>query len=361
MAVSKPLNPHGPPPTGAARNTVDAVGDTVLRAAEDTPVQRPAQSEPIPRQIGPYRILRELGSGGMGTVYLGEDAAGAKYAIKVPLHVKTSDDASVKRFYREARSARGVQHPHLCPVHDVGQDGELFFLAMHFVEGETLAHTLESGASMTPTRALELVRTLADALHAAHLAGIIHRDLKPANIMLRHDGQPVIIDFGMARRFDNSETLLTLSGAIVGTPGYMAPEQITGSSDEIGPACDIYALGVVLYELLTGWTPFSGNLATMLGSIVSAPAPPLRTHSPDLDPALDAICLRALAKNPAERYASAREFSEIIDTYLRDGAAASAARLSATAGNRRAEASAALDRPRSGMFGRMLASVFGRN
>lgn len=361
MAVSKPLNSHVPSPTGAARNTVDASGDTMLSAAADTQHLPPGSSDPFPRRIGPYRILRELGSGGMGTVYLGEDDAGAKYAIKVPLHVKTSDEASVKRFYREARSARGVQHPHLCPVHDVGQDGALFYLAMHFVEGETLAHALESGASLTTTRALELVRTLADALHAAHSAGIIHRDLKPANIMLRPDGQPVIIDFGMARRFDNSETVLTLSGAIVGTPGYMAPEQITGSSDEIGPACDIYALGVVLYELLTGWTPFSGNLATMLGSIVSAPPPPPRTHCPDLDPALDAICLRALAKNPAERFRSAREFADVIDTYLREGAAASTARLASAGGEPRPQTGAPPETPPRGVFGRMLRTVLRRS
>jgi serine/threonine-protein kinase len=263
----------------------------------------------------------------MGTVFLGEHASGRRCAVKLLLHVSAGDAASVKRLHREARSARGVEHPNLCAVYDVGQDGEHFYLAMALVEGRTLAETLAAGTSLSTTQALELVRTLANALQAAHEAGIVHRDLKPANVMLRPDGTPVIIDFGMARRFDNSETLLTLTGSIAGTPGYMAPEQITGSSDDIGPACDIYALGVVLYELLTGWTPFSGNLATILGSIVSEPPPPPRTRCPELDPVLEAVCLRALAKHPADRFASARQFAEIIDVYLRNGPAAASQML----------------------------------
>lgn len=287
----------------------------------------PANADDIPERIGPYRILRELGAGGMATVYLGEDHSGRRFAIKRPEQMHSGDDAFIKRFYREARSARGVQHPNLCPVHDVGQDGDQYFLAMAWIEGETLAHALASGTKLTATRALELVRILAEAMHAAHRAGIVHRDLKPANIMLRPDGHPVIIDFGLARRFDNTETLLTLTGAIGGTPGYMAPEQINGSADDIGPACDVYALGVVLYELLAGAPPFSGNVATIFGSIVSEPPPPLRLYCPGIEPVLDALCLRALAKSPADRYPSAQEFADCIAAYLADGPAAVAERV----------------------------------
>src|SRR5262249_3229780 len=138
----------------------------------------------------------------------------------------------------------------------------------------------------------------------------------------------------------------------------MAPEQITGSSDEIGPACDIYALGVVMYELLTGWTPFSGNLATVLGSIVSEPAPAPRTHAADLDPVLDAICLRALAKCPAERFGSAREFGDVLGAYLREGGAAADALL-CQAASASARIDATSDPARRGVFARMLAAVFG--
>ena len=291
---------------------------------------QPVLPEGTPERIGPYRILEQLGAGGMGTVFLGRNTAGELRAVKLLLHVHPSDGASVKRLYREARSAQKVHHPNLCPVHDVGQDGELFYLAMERIEGRTLATAFASGETFSAPRAVELVRTLADAVHALHEAGIVHRDLKPANVMLRPDGAPVIIDFGMARRFDNSETLLTLTGSIAGTPGYMAPEQITGEPDDIGPPCDLYSLGVILYELVTGSTPFSGNVATILGSIVSEPAPPPRTRCPELDPVLDAVCLRALDKSPAERFASAQEFAEVLAAWLRDPAL-SAAMLEAIA------------------------------
>jgi len=298
----------------------------------------------------------------MAAVYLAEDDTGTRYALKRPFHVHGGDAESVKRFYREARSARGVQHPNLCTVHDVGQDGEQYFLAMAWIEGQTLAHVLASGTKLTSTHALQLVRILADALHAAHSSGIVHRDLKPSNILLRADGEPVIIDFGLARRFDNTETLLTLTGAIGGTPGYMAPEQITGTADDIGPPCDIYALGVVLYELLTGVTPFSGNVATILGSIVSEPAPPLTLYSPNIEPVLDALCLRALAKSPGDRYASAQEFSEIIDAYLSQGPEAVAGHLmkvqAATPSN--GDSAAAAPPPR-GTLARVLDSLFRRD
>jgi serine/threonine-protein kinase len=154
----------------------------------------------------------------------------------------------------------------------------------------------------------------------AHDAGIIHRDLKPGNIMLPESGEPVVMDFGMARRFDGAESLLTPSGAIVGTPGYMAPEQITGAAEEIGPACDIYALGVILYELVTGWQPFTGNLATLLGSIVAdAPTPP-RKHCPDLDPRLEAICLKALEKEPRQRHPTSAALADAIEAFSRNEA-----------------------------------------
>lgn len=314
----------------------------------------------VPAQIGPYRILSELGAGGMAVVYLAEDKSGNRYAIKLPLHVKASDESSVKRFYREARSARGVQHPNLCPVHDVGQDGKQYFLAMAWIEGETLAQILASGAKLPTHRALELTRILADALQAAHEAGIVHRDLKPSNVMLRPDGQPIIIDFGMAKRFDNSETLLTLTGSIGGTPGYMAPEQVIGASDEIGPSCDVYALGVLLYELLTGAPPFSGNPATILGSIVSELPPPLHAQCPDIEPVLNALCLRALEKSPADRYTSAKEFGDTISMYLAEGPDAVAGRVLPKQPTTPQHIIPAAPPSQPGTIARMLGSLFGR-
>lgn len=300
----------------------------------------------------------------MGTVYLGEDAEGTRLAIKSPLPECVADELSVKRFYREARSAGRVKHPNLCSVLDVGRDGRRFYLAMEWIDGHTLAHVLEHGDAPTQDRSLELVATLAEALQAAHEAGIVHRDLKPSNIMLRPDGQPVIIDFGTAKRFDNTETLLTLTGSIVGTPGYMAPEQITSHAGEIGPASDVYSLGVVLYELLGGSPPFTGNFATILGSIVSEPPPPLSLHRVDVAPALEAICAKALAKDPTERFASAREFGEVVWEYLRGGPAAVAdALLSAPESNRTAaprSSETAPDQTTRGLLKRLGDKFFGQ-
>lgn len=274
-------------------------------------------SSGIPQTIGPYRILRQLGEGGMGTVYLAEDAAGHEVALKVPSPAFLLEPTYVRRLYREALAAAQIDHPNIARILDVQQDGQKFYLVMAYIEGQTLAEALDAGRRFTPDEALAFVRSLARTVQVAHDAGIIHRDLKPANIMLREKGEPIVMDFGMARRFDGTESLLTPTGAVVGTPGYMAPEQITAAADQIGPACDVYALGIVLYELLTGTQPFSGNLATLLGSIVADPPTPPRTHNSQLDPALEALCLKALEKDPARRHLSADNFAEEIAAYER--------------------------------------------
>ena len=274
-------------------------------------------SSPHPASLGPYRILRQLGEGGMGVVYLAEDASGKRVALKVPSVSVTADPTHVKRLYREALAAGQIDHPNIGRILDVGQEGDRFYLVMTFIEGKTLAQWFEEGRTFDVPESLALVASIARAVHVAHEAGIIHRDLKPGNIMLPESGDPIVMDFGMARRFDGAESLLTPSGAIVGTPGYMAPEQITGAPDEIGPPCDLYALGVILYELVTDWQPFTGNLATLLGSIVSDPPTPPRKHCPDLDPNLEAICLKALEKDPAQRYASAARFAEVLEAFER--------------------------------------------
>ena len=337
----------------ARRADLDAVSptDTVRISLAETALAPPKPKEKLPAQIGSYHIMRKIGEGGMGTVYLGRDDAGQQAAIKVPFHVQGGDEQTVKRFEREARSAQGIDHPHICPVFSSGYDGERYYLAMAFIEGDSLAQWLESGAEVTADQALDWVQKLAQALQAAHDAGIVHRDLKPGNIMLTPDGEPVLMDFGMARRFDDTESLLTPSGAIVGTPGYMAPEQITGDAQSIGPTCDTYSLGVLMYELLTGWAPFSGNLATLLGSIVSEPPTPPTKHNPDLPPALESICLRALEKDPANRYQTVIELSQAIEDY-REGRS-----QDATNGGAAAETP---EPPRSGFLGRFMSSIFNK-
>src|SRR5262249_44134043 len=235
-------------------------------------------SRPLPEQFGRYRIIRRLGQGGMGSVYLAEDTQlGRRVALKVPDLGSEDGSEARERFLREARTAATLDHPSLCPVHDVGEiDGRLY-LTMAYIEGKSLAEAIPAGG--VPLRqAAALVRKLAAAMREAHAKGIVHRDLKPANVMIKltSKGQePVIVDFGLAHRADPSDVRVTRTGQVLGTLGYMSPEQIRGERAEIGPACDIYALGVILYELLTGELPFRGSGPAVAGQIlVQAPPPP---------------------------------------------------------------------------------------
>ena len=194
---------------------------------------------------------------------------------------------------------------------------------MAYIEGQSLAASI-GDEGWPPRQVAALVGKLALALQEAHTQKVIHRDLKPANVMIKTTGQrrePVIVDFGLAHRDDPEEQRLTRSGQVMGTLGYMAPEQIRGDLKEIGPACDIYALGVILYELLTGRLPFSGSGLAVAGQILTqAPLPP-STHRSDLDPALEAICLKAMAKKVGDRYASMAELAAALTGFLRSPSA----------------------------------------
>ena len=273
----------------------------------------------LPAVFGPYRIQRRIGEGGMGAVYLAENTeTGVAYALKTPFFSQPDDESTIRRFRREARAATALQHPNIYSVHDVGEIDGQHYMTMDYVEGIDLGHWMQQ-EEVSTERGLIVAKKLALALNVAHESGIIHRDLKPANVMMTPEGEPVILDFGMARRFDIDESILTPTGAMVGTPGYMAPEQILANRDKIGPGSDLYSLGVILYELLTGWIPFSGSLATMLGTIVSDPPPDLTSHNPGLNPQLDGLVLKVLAKDPDDRYQSGKEFADAIDEYLTHG------------------------------------------
>ncbi len=269
--------------------------------------------------FGRYRIISKLGEGGMGAVYLAEDEQlHRRVALKTPFFEIEDDALTIKRFLREAHAAATIQHPNVCPVYEVGQHEGRYYLTMAYVEGASLADWLRESAQVPVSTALGIVEKLAGGLQAAHDAGVLHRDLKPGNILIDRGGEPYLIDFGMARRLDRDETLLTVSGVVAGTPAYMAPEQINGHDEQIGPATDIYSLGIILYELLSGSIPFTGNLATMLGSIVASRPTPLDQFRPDLDPRVELICRRAIAKSPADRFASAQAFAEAIRNYAEE-------------------------------------------
>ena len=272
----------------------------------------------LPEQFGRYRIVKKLGQGGMGAVYLAHDTQlDRPVALKVP-HIAAEDSpATLQRFQREARAAAALDHPNLCRVYDVGTQNDVPFLTMAYVEGRTLAEVIKRDKLLPQTEAAGIVHKLALAMHEAHAKGIIHRDLKPSNVMINPRGEPVVMDFGLARQSNRINTRVTRPGALMGTPSYMPPEQVRGDVDAMGPGCDIYSLGVILYQLLTGHVPFEGPMDVVLGQILTQPPSPPSSYRPDLDLRLEAICLEALRKDIASRHASMAELAEDLTSWLR--------------------------------------------
>src|SRR5947209_9119256 len=198
----------------------------------------------------------------------------------MPVQILCPNPDIRERFLREARAAARFHHPNFCPIHEIGESDGLPYLTMAYIEGGTLASQLERGRPWDQRRAAEVVRVLALALAEAHRQGIVHRDLKPANVMIDARGGLVIMDFGLARRFEADDPTLTAAGAILGTPGYMPPEQAEGHSAKVGPRSDVYSLGVILYELISGRRPFEGSVVRVLAMILTAEPPSPSSHHP---------------------------------------------------------------------------------
>jgi hypothetical protein len=276
----------------------------------------PAVSPEWPSVAG-YEILGVLGRGGMGVVYQARQIRLKRLvALKMILAGAHAGAEELARFRTEAEAVARLQHPNIVQIYEVGeQDGRPYF-SLEFVDGGSLAQKLQ-GAPLPARQAAELVETLARAMHAAHQRGIVHRDLKPANILLTAEGTPKITDFGLAKRLD-TDAGQTRSGAVMGTPSYMAPEQAAGKIHAIGPATDIYALGAILYELLTGRPPFKAEsvMDTLLQVMEREPDWP-RLHNRQVDRSLEAICLKCLQKAPQDRYPSAAALAEDLTAYLR--------------------------------------------
>jgi serine/threonine protein kinase len=302
--------------------------DEQATLAEETQLQRAAidtsrsdepflaRSEKLTGEFGRYVIERLLGEGAMGSVYLARDTQlNRQVALKVPKQSAMATDNCVQRFYREARAAAILNHPGICPVYDVGELQGRHYLTMGFIDGRPLDLYVEKNKNQPERRVVGVVRKLALALQEAHDKGIIHRDLKPANIMIDKRNEPIVMDFGLARQTDQQEARLTREGAVMGSPAYMSPEQVKGLPD-IGPPTDIYSLGVVLYELLTGSTPFNGTIATVIGHILHTEATPVSERRPDISPELADICHKSMAKSVDERYSSMKEFSADLAKFL---------------------------------------------
>jgi len=257
----------------------------------------------LPNTFGRYRILKKLGEGGMGTVYLAHDSEMDRdVALKVPQFDKREQENVIEQFKREARIASRIQHPGICPIYDVGCIDGIHYLTMAFIEGTEVADVLSDGKPWPPTKAIELTIRLAEALHDLHQAGIVHRDLKPGNILLRANGQPVLLDFGLARSIAAQSQALATKSAGQGTPAYMAPEQWKAKVEQIKPWTDVYALGLILFESLTGQRPFPGpSFIELFGQVTNAPRPRPSEFVQGVAPALDQLCVEVLAIDPQQR------------------------------------------------------------
>lgn len=262
--------------------------------------------------VGPYRVERELARGGMGIVYVGvHQQLGRRAAIKVLLEEGVGGD----RFRRECEALAKVDHPGIVRIHEAGLHAGRPYLAMELIVGSSLKEILATGGPWDSRRTAELGVALCDAMAHVHAAGLLHRDLKPENILIEAGDHPKITDFGLARA--KGATSLTATGTMVGTPGFMPPEQAGGEKHELGPASDVYGLGATLFATLTGTPPFKGDspMATIT-KIFTQPAPAPSTRQAGVDPALDLIVLRCLAKDPLARYRDAAALGEELRAYL---------------------------------------------
>lgn len=282
-----------------------------------TPEAFASRREIAPGQhIGACEILEEVGRGGMGVVYRAREIRlGRIVALKRLLRGDDATPRDLARFRAEAEAAGRLQHPGIVPVFEIGEhEGEPYFL-MPFVEGTTLAKRLAAGP-MPAIEAARLLAPVARAIHHAHTCGVLHRDLKPSNILLDPEGRPLVSDFGLAKRID-VDSSLTQSGALVGTPSYMAPEQAAAGRGEPGPASDVYSLGAILYQMLTGRPPFQAAtpIDTVFLVLEQEPVPP-RVLNPRANLDLEMVALRCLQKPPGLRYSSAASLADDLDRFL---------------------------------------------
>src|SRR3954467_8102383 len=266
---------------------------------------------------GRYELVRHIARGGMAEVYLAHDnLLDRPVALKVLFPELSVDRSFVERFRREAQAAANLSHPNIVSVYDWGEEDGTYFIVMEYVEGRSLSQILRDEGPLSPDRAADITTDIAAALGFAHRNGVIHRDVKPGNVLISPIGQVKVTDFGIARAVSTQENL-TQTGTVMGTATYFSPEQARG--EQVAPRSDVYSLGVVLYEALTGSPPFSGDnpVAVAYKHVQEAPRTP-RSLNPQLPPPLEALTLKTMAKNPANRYQSSDELAADLRRF-RDG------------------------------------------
>jgi WD40 repeat protein len=304
---------HGALHSADACHAAGSPVQTILSAHRSPP----ADAVDLPTVPG-YEIVKELGRGGMGVVYLAwQQGLHRLAALKMLLAGASASPQELARFRTEAEAVARLQHPQIVQIYEVGHHDDCPYIALEYVDGGSLADKL-AGTPLAARLAAQLMETLSRAMHYAHQRGIIHRDLKPANVLLTADGVPKITDFGLAKIRVGGGGVQTQSGAIVGTPSYMAPEQAWGKTKEVGSAADVYALGTILYEMLTGRPPFRAEtpLETLLQVQAVEPVPPTRLQ-PKVPRDLETIALKCLQKEPPKRYRSAEALAEDLQRFLK--------------------------------------------
>ena len=286
-------------------------------SSSDTATAVPKSNQDRPSTLGRYKVLKELGRGAMGVVYLGKDPTIQRFVAIKTMRLNEFEDTDQlqeirARFFREAESTGRLSHPNIVTVYDAGEEDDLGYIAMEMLQGTTLKAWTRPSTLLPIDTALPIIATVANALDYAHQQGVVHRDIKPANIMLTNNGVVKVMDFGIATLATSSRTK---SEMVMGTPTYMSPEQIAGK--KVDGRSDIYSLGVVMFELLTGHPPFTAaNVSTLLYAVTHTPPLRLSAFRPDLPPAAQTILDCALQKDPVRRYRRASEFAQELRSCL---------------------------------------------
>lgn len=287
-------------------------------APSNNDVETGSKTLQIPRQLGRYRIVRKLGQGAMGSVFLAKDEQlDRQVALKFPRGNLQQGGEQQARFLQEARAAAALHHANICPIYDAGEIQGINYICMGYVDGAPLSQFAVQDSGLTEQQIARIILQIAKAVAAAHGAGFIHRDLKPANIMIDLNNEPVILDFGLARRINRKEDQrVTQAGAIMGSPCYMSPEQVDGDEQRIGPQSDVYSLGVILYELLSGRVPFEGSFASVMGQIMTKIPDKPSSFRKNLSVRLETICNKMMAKQQDQRFPSMAAVADALQEYL---------------------------------------------